>query len=359
MARGGDVVAQEKGEGELRAVGQRDLRFHRARGRGGGNVEGGRSNGFVGGYHAVAVEVDAEGGDLRGDVFREYGRKGLATVGREGGFGRKVGGKPERQVENGACGIGNRAEIFCKEFGSHGEGIAFRLGGILLRIVFGPCFLKGKPFRGGGHCLACNEGIEELLPACIMEVFEQAGPLAVGVVVQAAPVGSGFRAPNGNLRAGVPFHPVAIGSRAPLPCFGGHAACHLRPASEAEVAVGGEQAVLVEDKVEEKVFEAHEAFGVLGVVSAAYLLEQEVGNVGEALARHVHEVVAQVVCPGGIASKFGGSGDEGGSSATHDIIIYSARTPRGYGIDGERGAGANHGFGSALLRGGAVVNRLR
>ena len=148
LARGGDVVAQEKGEGELRAVGQRDLRFHRARGRGGGNVEGGRSNGFVGGYHAVAVEVDAEGSDLRSDVFRENGRKGLATVGREGGFGRKVGGKPERQVEDGACGIGNRAEIFCKEFGSHGEGIAFRLGGILLCIVFSPCFLKGKPFGG-------------------------------------------------------------------------------------------------------------------------------------------------------------------------------------------------------------------
>ena len=94
--------------------------------------------------------------------------------------------------------------------------IAFRCGDINV-VLQCPWLLQGIEVDGAGRCAVQLAGqfIEIGLPAHVVEVAQEAVPLLVGIVAQAAVIGRDTVAPRGDLHTGVPFVAILLLGRMP------------------------------------------------------------------------------------------------------------------------------------------------
>ena len=254
--------------------------------------------------------------------------------------------------------VGERPEVGVELLLGDGLGVAFRSGGVSVGVVgvllpaFAP-FIPGR--RQGG---AVEFVVEEEFPASQIVVLQHAAPLAVGVVEERPVV---LCVPTCDLEAEVVvFQPIGVGAGGTA-ChggrFGGDGACHCAPVAVAVTLVGVEQFVNALDEVEIVLGARCEVSVVFSAVVpvGVELLEQGHGIVGECLTGHVEEVVVVVV-----------TGERlhlaeqviGGFNHKVRVVGNHCRTPCRHSVGGEAGLGADDGFGSALLTGGAVIDRL-
>ena len=254
--------------------------------------------------------------------------------------------------------VGERPEVGVELLLGDGLGVAFRSGGVSVGVVgvllpaFAP-FIPGR--RQGG---AVEFVVEEEFPASQIVVLQHAAPLAVGVVEERPVV---LCVPTCDLEAEVVvFQPIGVGAGGTA-ChggrFGGDGACHCAPVAVAVTLVGVEQFVNALDEVEVVLRACRKVGVVLAAVVpvAVELLEQGHGIVGECLTGHVKEVVVVVV-----------TGERlhlaeqvvGGFNHKVRVVGNHCRTPCRHLGGGEAGLCADDGFGSALLTGGAVIDRL-
>ena len=254
--------------------------------------------------------------------------------------------------------VGERPEVGVELLLGDGLGVAFRSGGVSVGVVgvLLPAFAPFIPGRRQGS--AVEFVVEEDFPASQIVVLQHAAPLAVGVVEERPVV---LCVPTCDLESEVVvFQPIGVGAGGTA-ChggrFGGDGACHCAPVAVAVTLVGVEQFVNALDEVEIVLGARCEVSVVFSAVVpvGVELLEQGHGIVGECLTGHVEEVVVVVV-----------TGERlhlaeqviGGFNHKVRVVGNHCRTPCRHSVGGEAGLGADDGFGSALLTGGAVIDRL-
>ena len=180
-------------------------------------------------------------------------------------------------------------DLLGKRLGILGCGLGGEAVVVLVALAVGPFPAKGEPvevLRATAVLESLLAGVRPGLPARFVIAAGEAGPLAIRVVDQRAVL---LQAPGSDERARVELEEVGR----PVVGVLEQRARVLDPRAQHEVAGGGEHAVLGVEHLEHLVRQQLEALGIALLVGVAgerlVLLER----VGQHLAHHVDEVVAE------------------------------------------------------------------